>query len=118
MKTHDDVRQAFDNGTVVNASKEELEQLLLAVGRARVLDPANQARSAEMGETMRQLLAARQSESMHTQALSVARIALMGFCFGTSCIACGGTCCARNCRSNKLAYSCVKFFGSKETCQR
>ena len=76
MKTHDDVRQAFDNETVVNASKEELEQLLLAVGRARVLDPANQARSAEMGETMRQLLAARQSESMHTQALSVARIAL------------------------------------------
>ena len=76
MKTHDDVRQAFDSGTVVDASKEELEQLLLAIGRARVLDPANQARSAEMDETMRQLLAARQSQSMHSQALSVARIAL------------------------------------------
>lgn len=76
MKTYDEVLQAFNNETVVNASKEELEQLLLAVGRARVLDPANQARCAEMGETMRQLLAARQSESMHTQALSVARIAL------------------------------------------
>ena len=76
VKTYDDVRAAFDAGTVVDASKQELEQLLLAVGRARVLDPANQARAAEMGETMRQLLAARQSESMHAQALSVSRLAL------------------------------------------
>ena len=76
-KTYDDVRAAFDGGTVVDASKEELEQLLLAVGRARVLDPANQARAAEMGETMRQLLAARQSQAMHAQALSVSRIALL-----------------------------------------
>ena len=75
-KTYDDVRAAFDGGTVVDAPKEELEQLLLAVGRARVLDPANQARAAEMGETMRQLLAARQSEAMHAQALSVSRLAL------------------------------------------
>ena len=43
MKTYDDVRNAFDNGTVVNASKEDLEQLLIAVGQARVLHPANQA---------------------------------------------------------------------------
>jgi hypothetical protein len=75
-KTYDDVRSAFDAGTVVDAPKDELEQLLLAVGRARVLDPANQARAAEMGETMRQLLAARQSEAMHAQALSVSRLAL------------------------------------------
>jgi hypothetical protein len=75
-KHYDDVRAAFDEGTVVNASKSELEQLLLAVGRARVLDPANQARAAEMGETMRQLLAARQSEEMHSQALRVSRVAL------------------------------------------
>lgn len=75
-KTYDDVRIAFDSGTVVEANKRELEQLLLAVGRARVLNPANQARAAEMGETMRQLLAARQSEAMHSQALSTARLAL------------------------------------------
>lgn len=75
-KHYDDVRAAFDEGTVVNASKAELEQLLLAVGRTRVLDPVNQARAAEMGETMRQLLAARQSEEMHTQALRVSRVAL------------------------------------------
>ena len=77
MKTYDDVREAFDSGSVVDASKEDLVQLLLAVGRARVLDPANQARAAEMGETMRQLLAARQSEAMHSQALSTSRIALV-----------------------------------------
>ena len=75
-KTDDDVRFAFDSGTVVDASKEEPEQLLLAVGRERVLHPANQARAAEMGETMRQLLASRQSEATHAQALSVSHLAL------------------------------------------
>lgn len=75
-KTYDDVRAAFDGKTVVGASKEELEQLLLAIGRERVLHPANQARAAEMGETIRQLLAARQSQAMHAQALSVSRLAL------------------------------------------
>ena len=75
-KTYDDVRQAFDSGNVVNAGKNDLEQLLLAIGRARVLHPANQARAAEMGETLRQLLAARQSQSMHSQALGTARVAL------------------------------------------
>ncbi|MES2635056.1 MAG: hypothetical protein V4669_18965 [Pseudomonadota bacterium] len=75
-KHYDDVRNAFDQGTVVDASRQELEQLLLAVGRARVLDPANQARAAEMGETMRQLLAARQSQEAHSQAMSVAKLAL------------------------------------------
>jgi hypothetical protein len=77
MKTYDDVRDAFDKGTVLNADKGELEQLLIAVGQARVMDPANQARAAEMGETMRQLLAARQSQALHSQALSTARLALL-----------------------------------------
>ena len=77
MKTYDDVREAFDKGTVVTASKGDLEQLLIAVGKARVLDPVNQARASEMGETMRQLLAARQSQAMHSQALSTAKLALV-----------------------------------------
>ena len=76
MKTYDDVREAFDSQSVLTATKEELEQLLLAVGRARIEHPANQARAAEMGETMRQVLAARQSESMHGQALRTAQVAL------------------------------------------
>lgn len=75
-RTYDDVREAFDSGSVATASKEELEQLLLAVGRARILHDANQARAAEMGETMRQLLAARQSQEMHGQALRISKVAL------------------------------------------
>ena len=75
-KHYEDARAAFDEGTVMNASKTELEQLLLAVGRTRVLDPVNQARAGEMGETLRQLLAARQSEEMHSDALRVSRVAL------------------------------------------
>jgi len=74
--TYDDVRAAFDSGSVINASKEELEQLLIAVGKARILHDANQARAAEMGETMRQLLAARQSQEMHGQALRISKVAL------------------------------------------
>lgn len=75
--TYDDVRAAFDNGSVLTASKQELEQLLMAVGQQRILHPANQARAAEMGETMRQLLAARQSQEIHGQALRISKIALV-----------------------------------------
>ena len=75
-KSYDDVRAAFDSGTVLVASRQELEQLLLAVGRARVLDPANQARAAEMGETMRLLLAARNSAELQSNANRISKIAL------------------------------------------
>lgn len=75
-KTYDDVVEAFRSGTVVGASKSELEQLLLAVARARVLDPINQATASQMGETMRQLLAARQSAEMHSQAIRISKLAL------------------------------------------
>ena len=76
-KTYDDVRIAFSSGSVVDASKSELEQLLLALGRARILDGANQASASEMGETMRQLLAARQSQELHDQSVKIAVIALI-----------------------------------------
>lgn len=36
QKTSDDVRSAFDNGTILEASKEDLEQLLLANCRAQI----------------------------------------------------------------------------------
>jgi hypothetical protein len=73
---HDDVRSAFDDGSILTASKEQLELFLVANGQARILHGANQARASEMGETMRQLLAARQSEAMHSQALRVSKVAL------------------------------------------
>ena len=75
-KTYDDVIAAFRDGTVVSASKSELEQLLLAVARARVIDPINQATASQMGETMRQLLAVRQSTEMHGEAIRISKLAL------------------------------------------
>jgi cytochrome c-type biogenesis protein CcmH/NrfG len=76
-KTYDDVRHAFDRGTVLDASKTELEDYLLAVGRAQILSEENRSRAREMGETLRQLLAARQSQEFHTQAMRISKIALI-----------------------------------------
>jgi len=86
-KTPDDVRAAFDQGTVVNASRKELAQLLLANGRARILHDANQARASEMGETMRQLLAARQSEEIQDKA---GRIAIVALTVSIAALCCSG----------------------------
>ena len=76
-RTYDDVRAAFDSGSVTTATKAELEQLLIAVGQQRIHDTINQARASEMGETMRQLLAARQSQEMHSEALRISKVALI-----------------------------------------
>ncbi len=76
IPSHDEVRSAFDNGSTVNASKEDLEMFLIANGQARIINDANQARASEMGETMRQLLAARQSQEMHSEALGISKVAL------------------------------------------
>lgn len=76
-KTYDDVRIAFDNGTVADASKAELEDYLLAIGRARILSEENRARAREMGETLRQLLAARQSQELHSEAMRISKTALI-----------------------------------------
>lgn len=75
-KTSDDLRQAFDNGSILDASKEYLEQYLLAAGRAQILKEENRARNVEMGETLRQLLAARQSQELHSHAMRISKIAL------------------------------------------
>lgn len=76
-KTSDELRQAFDTGTVLDASKEELEQYLLANGRAQIKSDENRARNSEMGETLRQLLAARQSQELHSNAMRISKIALI-----------------------------------------
>ena len=76
-KEYDEVRFAFDNGSVIDASKAELEDYLLAVGRAQILSSENRGRAHEMGETLRQLLAARQSQELHGEAMRIAKIALI-----------------------------------------
>jgi hypothetical protein len=77
IPTHDEVRSAFDSGKILTATKDELELFLVANGQARILHEANQARASEMGETMRQLLAARQSQEMHSEALRISKVALI-----------------------------------------
>lgn len=77
LKTHDDLRHAFENGTILGASKEDLEQYLLVNGSAQIKSDENRARNAEMGETLRQLLAARQSQELHSHATRISKIALI-----------------------------------------
>src|SRR5437899_2997764 len=76
-KTYSDVQSAFENHEILQSSKSDLEQFLLAIAMTRVLDPANQIRTTEMGDTIRLLLAARQSQQMHSQSSKVSCIALI-----------------------------------------
>ena len=56
-KTIQDVRAAFESRSVLNASPRELKELLTVLAAEKIDDPAERARTREMGETMRQLLA-------------------------------------------------------------
>jgi len=67
----------FQSGGVLSASRVDLEQMLLAIGRERIVSEENRARAAEMGETIRQVLAARQSQELHGQTQRVAWAALI-----------------------------------------
>ncbi|MGI9087639.1 MAG: hypothetical protein ACR2HH_07885 [Chthoniobacterales bacterium] len=77
QKNFDDVRAAFETGAVLHSSPNELEQLLLALGRETTGDSARQARTAEMGRTMRQLLATKRSAELHRRPSALARFALL-----------------------------------------
>lgn len=76
-KTYDDVTEAFKSGTVLTASKAELEQMLVAIGEAQILSAVNIAKASQMGETMRQLLAVRQSQEAHGSSMVVSKVALL-----------------------------------------
>jgi len=76
-KTFDDVKEAFQNGSVLKANRRELEQFLLAIGTAYISHPANQTRASEMGETIRLLLMAKVSQELHDKATRIAIIALV-----------------------------------------
>jgi hypothetical protein len=87
-KTYSDVQSAFENHEILQSSKADLEQFLLAIAMTRVLDPANQMRTTEMGDTIRLLLAARQSQQMHSQSSKVSCIALV---ISVAALICSGT---------------------------
>ena len=86
-KTYSDVQSAFESHAILQSAKADLEEFLIAIATTRVLDPANQVRTAEMGDTIRMLLAARQSEEMHSQASKIARI---DFCCCAYLFRCAG----------------------------
>lgn len=72
-KTPDDVRKAFANRSILNASRQELQEFLVANVQYRILNEANRARASEMGETMRELLVVRQSEEVARRSEELAR---------------------------------------------
>lgn len=75
-KEYSEVVKAFEDSSVLTATKAELEQYLIGLGKDRILSEANRTRAAEMGETIRLFLSARQSQEMHGKSLIVARVAL------------------------------------------
>ena len=58
-KTLDDVRVAFETRRILDCSRRELEELLVAANAETISDPAKRVRAQEMSETMRRLLDAR-----------------------------------------------------------
>jgi hypothetical protein len=74
-KAPDVVRRAFEDRSILNASRHDVGEFLVANEEYRILDAANRDRASEMGETMRQLLAARQSQELHGRATRIAVIA-------------------------------------------
>jgi len=87
-KTYSDVQSAFESHEILQSSKSDLEQFLLAIAMTRVLDSANQIRTTEMGDTIRLLLAAHQSQQMHSQSSKVSCIALI---ISVAALICSGT---------------------------
>ncbi len=77
QKTFDDVGTMFDDGRVLEAKPAELEQLLLALGRESSADTTRQARTAEMGRTIRQLLNAKRNEELSRQPSKLAAFAVV-----------------------------------------
>ena len=79
MKTEtiDDVCKGFDNGSILAASRPDLVAALLVIARFRTHNDADQARTAQMGETVRLFIAAKDAEQSHRQAIRIAIVALI-----------------------------------------
>ena len=71
-----DVQAAFESGSVLDCSRRELEELLVATAAATPADAAGQARAREMGDTMRQLLAAKTAPRRSKLAMVAVLLAL------------------------------------------
>jgi hypothetical protein len=76
MKTTDDVNKAFTSGSVATANAVELAEYLIALANARIQSDINQEVANRRSETIRLLLAAKQSQDLHSQSQGTARAAL------------------------------------------
>lgn len=75
-KSFEEVRTAFATRSILSASPRELEELLAAVAAEPINDPAIRAQAREMGETMRQLHAAKSGKRPSRLAVAAAVIAV------------------------------------------
>jgi hypothetical protein len=83
-KSIEDVRAAFETRTVLQASRAELEEMLVALSSANIEDAAMRAHARGMGETLRQLLDNRRVDELRRPsklalvAVVLASVALLG----------------------------------------
>ena len=76
-RTFKDVQDAFESRRILNCSRRELEELLVAAAVDTPADAAGQARAREMGATMRELLAAKSRPRNYRLAAVAAVLALV-----------------------------------------
>ena len=72
----DDLNSAFKSGAILSADREYLEAALMTLASVMIMAGHNQQRAHQMGETIRMLLARKDSQDAERRALGVARAAL------------------------------------------
>jgi hypothetical protein len=72
----DEMGAAFRKGAILQATRQDLERYLFALASLQVKSDENRQRAAQMGETIRLLLARKDSQESHQEALGVAHAAL------------------------------------------
>lgn len=75
--TLEDAQTAFETGAVLRSSREELEEMLVAVCAKTIPNPEERARAGQMAETLRQLLEARRLDERHRKPSRLAAVALV-----------------------------------------
>ena len=72
----DEMGGAFRSGSILDADRATLERYLFALATVQVMADHNRQRAHQMGETIRLLLARKDSQEANRSAMSVARAAL------------------------------------------
>lgn len=75
--TWDTIGRAFADKSVLSADRATLEDYLMVLATVQVLSGPNQQRAHQMGETIRLLLARKDSQEAHHHAMVVSIAALI-----------------------------------------